>query len=506
MRITLFLLFLTLSLQAQKFTTWSLDAGLPQSQVWSAAADSHGYVWFGTQGGGLSRFDGKQFQTFTSADGLPSNFIHAIFQEKNYRLWIGTNEGIARYNGRKMEALPLKNVQINQFSLISDQKLWAGSQKGIYEINTDSLAAHKLNLNPELDKSEIHAFCQKKDKLWVGTSSGFWSIENLKKKDIATKILDFSAVFAITDAGENQLWLAVFGRGMVLFDTKTNSIVREINNPLLHRPMCIFKNQDQQIWVGTQNNGILCFNEKDSTLLQLSEKDGLPHQNIRKIITDNNGFIWVATSGGGVARLGEKEQFRRFSQENGLSGNRIYAVEQDLQGRIWAAVSQNGAQRLDSFKFKNPLADSLLAGIKCKTLCCDRNGLLWVGTEGRGIFVIDSASVVHLTKMEGLPSDWIQKIIVDAQGQIWVATFADGLAKITRRSDGSFSVKKYGKEANLPDLVIHAMEIDANGKIWLGTQNGKLACLANDKITTVFDDKNGLPNVPFRAIAFDNFG
>ena len=81
--------------QDYNFQSLSIADGLPQSQVWAAISDSRGYLWFGTQGGGLSRYDGQDFEVFTTAHGLPSNFIHAIYQEKDYSIWVGTNRGLS---------------------------------------------------------------------------------------------------------------------------------------------------------------------------------------------------------------------------------------------------------------------------------------------------------------------------------------------------------------------------------------------------------------------------
>ena len=105
----LFLSFFWVKIFAQQFAfqNYSVSDGLAQSQVYAMIKDSQGYIWMGTQGGGLSRFDGINFTSFTSArDSLSNNYVKALFEDKEGNLWIGTQGGLNKFDGLSFKVIP----------------------------------------------------------------------------------------------------------------------------------------------------------------------------------------------------------------------------------------------------------------------------------------------------------------------------------------------------------------------------------------------------------------
>ena len=111
--------------QPYAFQTFSLEEGLPQSQVWCGHSDHRGFLWFGTQGGGLSRYDGLAFETFTTQDGLPSNFINTLHQDASNRLWVGTNQGLCIAQGEQFKKIERFNESVLSIQDLNDN--WAFS-------------------------------------------------------------------------------------------------------------------------------------------------------------------------------------------------------------------------------------------------------------------------------------------------------------------------------------------------------------------------------------------
>ena len=101
-----------------------MENGLGQSQVYSVIQDHKGYLWFGTRGGGLSRFDGQNFESFTDRQGLVNNYIYSLKEDRNHILWIGTNDGLSSYNGKKILTYkhPKYGNHFAVFSLALDSK------------------------------------------------------------------------------------------------------------------------------------------------------------------------------------------------------------------------------------------------------------------------------------------------------------------------------------------------------------------------------------------------
>ncbi|MEM7659244.1 MAG: two-component regulator propeller domain-containing protein, partial [Bacteroidota bacterium] len=136
----LFLLFgLLQGLYSQSFDfrSYSVAEGLAQSQVYSLLEDQRGYLWLGTQGGGISRFDGQKFTNFSTANtpGLSNNYLLSLLEDRAGNLWFGTKNGITRYDGLEFQMIPLVNQQeVEVYDLLQtlDGQIWAATSAGLY--------------------------------------------------------------------------------------------------------------------------------------------------------------------------------------------------------------------------------------------------------------------------------------------------------------------------------------------------------------------------------------
>ncbi|MBK8554567.1 MAG: histidine kinase [Lewinellaceae bacterium] len=488
----------TVGAQPFSFLSYSVAEGLPQSQVWCTFSDSRGYLWFGTQGGGLCRYDGRAFETFNTDDGLPSNFIQCIGQDRDYGLLIGTNRGLCRFDGRNFKRIGGSKTQINALIQRNDGSVWAGTNAGIWALQSGANTLVKLSLSPELDQAVVHEFwTDSTAAVWIATERGVWKAEKTVQCFVPN-----TAAYAMANS-QMQLWVCCWGQGIKILNTISGAVEKTISDPLLSRPLCIFGPVDNCMWVGTQDKGLMIIDLESNRITQVSENNGLPHNHVRAITTDRNGQCWIATSGGGVARR-LRQNFRHYTRENGLAGNRIYAVYEAPDGRLWFSASLSGIQLLDSTGFHPPVLDSIFPNTKCKTICGDPNGRLWVGTEGKGLAVVDTSGVQIFDSRSGLMSDWVQKIVCDPNGQIWVA--AAGITAISRNPDGTYTPKNYGTREGLPDLNVSTLVIDQMGKLWFGTQNGRVGCISKGKVEWLFGPAHGLPSIPVRSLCFDRLG
>ena len=125
--------------QPFNFRNYSVGEGVAQSQVFAVLADSRGFIWLGTQGGGLSRFDGRVFRTFTQQDGLSGNVVNALLEDKDGLLWIGTDRGLTVYDGLKMEKWGTIEVGVKSLQQDKNGRIWVGSTAGLYYVTEASL-------------------------------------------------------------------------------------------------------------------------------------------------------------------------------------------------------------------------------------------------------------------------------------------------------------------------------------------------------------------------------
>ncbi|MBL7825105.1 MAG: histidine kinase [Saprospiraceae bacterium] len=500
----LFLSAVALHAQPPNFMVYSLAQGLPQSQVFATLQDSRGYLWMGTQGGGLCRFDGLDFQTLTTEHGLPSNYINALWEDDQQRLWVGTNAGICFFQGKSFEKIPAvesRGVQALCFGKGTDGHVWAGTDKGVFACDAASKTMKKINLPPIPEKAAVWAFLSTPSGLWIATDAGAFRLGGQGIISLNTKNgLNSNAARSFT-ISEGKLWIASAGGGIVVVDEPSGKVIDRYANPAW--PTTLLTDRNGKVWVGTSDNGLSIFNPTDPSWTQVTEKQGFPHHYVRTIVSDNAGNIWVGTSGGGVVKFLESQPFTHFGAMQGLAGNRVYALQQDNQNRLILAVSQVGLQVLDSTGITTFARDSgLLDGVKTKTVAEDQFGRIWVGTEGRGLVVFDTSAMF---KVQGLSASSIQKVIPGAAGEMWVAGI-NGISRVLYNASGVTSVKNYGQSEGLKGLSISTLLMDKQGGLWFADQLGNVGLIQNGRIERVFGIEHGLPGTPIRCFAIQNNG
>jgi len=531
--------------QQYNFIKYSISQGLPQSQVYAAHQDSRGYIWFGTQGGGLSRFDGNKFTNFSTKNGLPSNYIQAIYEDDNRQIWVSTKRGICRFTGKKFEPILNEKKPITDawaFVQKNDSTLWVGTRTGILAYSFSEKKIIQANTKPQLRSAPINQFFDTKKGLWIATDGGAWFVGNNagvlppapskggdtdargssrredfppleggRGEDSASKVKQFISpgdkqVQAITADATGNIWMIAFDGHVKIIDENTLLPVREFRERKINKTQCAYSAPDGKIWVGTQKSGIAIYSPQDSSWAQVSEREGLPHSHVRSIIRDKWDNVWIATSGGGVAKyLGQF--FIHFNKNNGLHGSRIYALCKARDGQIWFSASDNGVGNYDGFRFQKSGRDSSYIDVKSSVIFEDSRRRLWIGTKEKGIVVldtIDSLGYRLITEDDGLPSNWIHSIAEDAEGNIWVGTQTNGIAKITE-IDSIQAIQVFGK-SKLRERRIRALCSDNFGKIWFSTRKGRVGFFEDGKVATIYDKNDGLPRESINSIAFDSLG
>ena len=493
-----------LSAQQYNFIRYSVAEGLPQSQVFSTFHDSKGYIWFGTQGGGLSRFDGEDFENYSTKDGLPSNYVQAIFEVQG-AIWAGTQEGLCFFEGQGFQEVKLDDPQENRanaFSLQGDSSLWIGTNRGIFQYNPSRGIAEKVNLHPLLDELTVFSFFQGRNGLWVATQNGAWLIGADVFHLDSKQGLAGNDVRTFTYGPNAQLWIISFTGGITVLDEESLRPTAYINNEFLRRSQCVYTDPEGSIWVGTQDRGVARYSPADSTWIQITEEQGLPHNHVRSILSDRWGNTWIATSGGGMAKyLGQF--FVHFNRNNGLNGNRVYALCEDQDNKLWLSISSNGLSYYDSLGFAPMLRDSGFLDVRAKTIFEDSESRLWIGTEGKGVALFDSTGMRRITSEDGLPSGWIRKIVEDTSGNIWVATHASGIGLIRQIDTSGVSIETIGRRQGLTDPIITTLKQDPQKKIWFGTRSGKVGLFNSTYVANTFGEDSGLPGTSIRSIAFN---
>jgi ligand-binding sensor domain-containing protein/two-component sensor histidine kinase len=470
----LLLLWFTGHTQEYNFRNYSVADGLPQSQVYAMCEDNRGYIWLGTRGGGVSRFDGKVFVTFTEEEGLFSNYVRCIYQDTKGNLWFGTDEGVSQYNGHsftnysEVNGLSVKMAN----SICEDQqgRMCIGTENnGIVFIDGKQTLA--LTKKEGLADSKVHCiYPDKQHRLWIGTENGLTCIYQGKITNYTAKQgLPFSIVTGIVQDAGGWLWFTTYGGGVCSYDGKifTRYTVKDglCNNTVL----CLANGPDETIWFGTAI-GASCYSPKEGTFKTFTDKEGLCGNVIMNIIKDATGNVWLGSSGGGVSHYGG-ERFIHFTEKSKKTGNWVYAVLQDTENTMWFASSIGGVTKYDGTIYTGYGSKQGFTDAKVKCIYEDEDHLLWFGTVGEGVYYFDGKVFKHLTRKEGLSSNFVNTIISDKNGKIWMGTSGGGLCFYDKNTK---TISRH--KSNTPETRVYSLCMN-DSILCIATQNSGMGWL-----------------------------
>ncbi|OEJ98498.1 hypothetical protein A8C32_04600 [Flavivirga aquatica] len=500
-----------LSAQNNQLRAYTLEDGLSQSQVYDIVQDDIGYLWLGTQGGGLCRFDGEEFKIWNENDGLQSNYIHSL-KFVNDSLFIGTKNGLSIKCKNKFTNL--KGYRINKICRLKN-KTYLATNIGVYEYRKN-LGLLKINLNLKINTSIINDIVFDGKLFWIATDSGLWKLNEIKK---GAKIMERHSAYNFTAAifYNDKVFASAFNQGILVLNTNAKTYGnRWIPKPV--RVTSISVHNHNELWFSTDNDGVTIIDpEKHIEKKKINRKNGLSVSHTRKSILDRQSNIWIATSGGGFYKYFQNN-FTHYNRNTGLKGNRVYAVHTSKNG-IWASNSEAGLVQIDSLGVHNIPQEEELYDVKIKTITSDISGNIWAGTEGKGVLFkeisqVDSiaidtiqykkkhkeliVAVDTITKTviknhiidtdKGLPSNWIRSVEISGN-TIWVASYSSGISKFRYnfKKERLVSLKTFGRNNGIKDLQIKDMKQDSIGRIWYATQNGHLGYIEKNKVTHLGD-------------------
>ncbi|MCB0761433.1 MAG: histidine kinase [Flavobacteriales bacterium] len=490
--------------QHYNFRNFSVRDGLAQSQVYAMLQDSRGYLWFGTRGGGLSRYDGISFSTLDARNGLANNTVNCLLEDRRGNLWIGTEDGLSAYDGKSFRTIqPRPGISTSIECLTSDEQgnIWMGTEAGIFHLEGDSCKWWDSN-QPWADESIYDLEFDHLGRLWGGTNYGlFCKTDSGITMFNRNNAFNTNLVSFVRESPEGDIWIGLYGDGVYCLKPDGLTKIDEIG---ASEVFDILFTPSGKCWIATLTEGALFYDPVTGEVQRYTEREGLAVNQVRSLLRDDWGTIWMGTSGGGVSRY-SGQQFQYFSTENGLPGHQVYAVAEDFECRIWAGVGDKGLVHINPVSGE-VVADSLVHSGKVKALYTDETGRVWVGTHGEGIFVFESDTVLHLDMEEGLSSNWISAIEAHA-GTYYIGTLGGGI-NIIHQQQGTphdFRIDIYNSNHNV-DNRISDLALDDQGRLWFSSLSTGVGVILDRDNILQFDERHGLPSSSVRSIAIDPSG
>ncbi len=493
------------------FSSFSVLHGLKHIQATCLLQDQLGCLWIGTDGGGLSRYDGKHFITYTDQAGLGGNSISSIFQDKQGNIWIGFwSGGISKFDGKYFTNFRLAEgfSDFPVIKIIQDkaENVWFCSSGGLFKYDGKNFA-HYTEKQGLINNDVICALEDKKGNLWFGSAGGLSKFDGQTFYNYTNKNgLKANYIYAIREDKNGLLWLGSTGGLASTFDGTTFAHY-QLNADFTITS--IIQDKNENIWFASDGVGLLRLNTRLNTLTRFSEKQGLSNNFISDMLEDRTGAIWCSSLGGGVIKYAGN-LFSHFTIAEGISSDIVFDVLNDRNGHMWLGTRGGGLVQLDRRKniFRHYSTDDGL-GHKLDnnsifSLLEDKEGNIWCGTWGGGVSKFNGKNFVTYTQESGLCGNDIRCIYQDRSGAIWFGSWNNGISRLD--PVGQFFTNYTTKEG-LSHNDIKSIIEDQRGNIWIGTRGGGLNKLDQQRKTiTHFTTQEGFFSDDVSGLVEDKSG
>ncbi|MUU79135.1 two-component regulator propeller domain-containing protein [Winogradskyella endarachnes] len=492
----------------QKYDFVSIKEGISKVGVYTIIQDNLGFIWLGTNGAGLYRYDGINYSSYkyiiNDSTSLSSSLVQSSYLDSKNRLWFGTDNGLNYYNRENdyFNRIPNSLFHLNHNSNISINSLMEDKNGNLF-IGTLSTGLFKMNA----ERTEIERIISKESiesiplnikgiqidnngKIYIATDRG------LKEYDYNTNTLKPS-VF-ITEQGENTVENAI------------ESLIIDVQN---------------NIWVGTETDGLIkvSSNQNNNNLFTIDQFH-LSSNQFLSLVDLKNGTILCGTENDGLYHIENNgtvlnKYEASKTDNNSILSNSIWSLYIDNNERIWLGYYNQGVSVYDKLYDKFNEINSLsqnpnsLQHVSVTAIVQDENDKLWIAMDGGGIDVLDrqTNNFTHINSsnkdVHGLTSDYIEALLIDSNQNIWAGSWEKGLFYLKKGSK-KFVNYRIENTNNLASNTILTLAEDANGIIWIGSYtNGLYSYNPKTKGFTHYNSgvfaENGISNIEIRKVIID---
>ena len=436
----------------QRFRTFTGRDGLSQLSVLSMVQDTAGYVWVGTESG-LNRFDGRRFTVFGPKHGLSDAGILALAPAADGGLWVGTHVGLDRYHHGRFESYGaprgLKRGLVSAIATTADGALWAATSEGLAVLRGETFE-YVAGL---ADESVHEVVITRSGEVWAGAATGLWrgGPAGMRQLD-GTRGIGYSA---LVEGPDGRIYAGTLGEVHVYANGRSTEQIRVGGQS---RPTVYGLHVDRfgALWVGDELG--LVRRDARGRLQRFGRPDRLRITNVTSVLEDADGFVW-AGGFGGVARF-VGHAFTVFDETDGLPAANSRPVLRTRSGALWVGTVR-GIARRDGDRFTAFDAADGLASSYVLALYEDRRGRIWVGTH-RGLSIQGEGDRWVRRRVAHNDGTAVNSIAEDASGRVWVAMSDHGVFRADPDGEHFVPVPIPENELDNPRLLV-----DSADRVWV---------------------------------------
>ena len=524
--------------------------------IYSIYESEPGTLYFETQSGKFNQYDpiNESFSVVPKEHlelhKFKMNSVLAKFYDGSEIVWSGglsQPTGLIKTNKSKSDSIVYLNYTDNRTSLADDKvysilkdskgKYWIGTRNGLDRFDERTGIFKHFRHDPKnygsLSNNWIWPiFEDSKQTLWIGTVEGGLnkynneteSFQSYKHDPSDPKSISDNYIFSIYEDRSGLIWVGTNEGGVNYFDPSLNifqhyfNIPENSNSLSDNSVLSLTTDLIGNYWIGTRNSGLDKFNLKTKKFTNFShnpeKKDGLLSNSIVTLYQASNGVLWIGTFSSGLNSFNPKtNEFVSYvnspTDEKSISDNRIYAILEDNDGRIWLGTYAGGLNRLDPKTGKidiyqhNENDTSSISSNNVWSLAKDKSGGIWAGTFGGGLnyFNKKTKSFTHYRSNEnnsdGLADDNIIRLYFDTKDTLWIGT-TKGLSRFYEND----KFKNYSEKDGLTNNFVYGILEDESRNLWLSTNNGISKFDIKDEKFDNYYVEDGLQNNDFNQNAF----
>lgn len=445
---------------------WTDRDGLPQSYVQTILQTRDGYLWIGTQEG-LVRYDGQRFTVFDERNtpGLPVSSVLAMAEGADGTLWLALDGTLAtlRRGHFEFNVLPTEPGVLGRVPRVlafdAAGNLWVGRDGELCRLQPAPRVCYPAK--DGLPSDRIMALASAgEEALWVATDEGLARWSRGRFSPAAISGLPPGGVTALAAAADGALWIGTRAGLYRSRDGRAEGPLHGISSEV----WSLLVDRAGRLWVGTNGAGV--FRVGDGRADQFSSRQGLSHDFVDAVYEDREGSVWVGTRGGGLDRLSDGK-VTPYGPPEGLRGEITFSVRGDAAGNVWVGtdsglnrIAANG--EVTSYGTEDGLTSTFVA-----SLATDRAGdELWVGTHGGGLHRRHDGRLAPYRPVEGSTAQAIWSLLPSRRGGLWIGS----LEGLQRLQDGRLASYPGGRERS-GDAVQSLLE-SRSGDLWVGTMAG----------------------------------